>query len=295
MGLNCFSFAIPFADQPLLTPTATHSLSWHGQREVRTEECHLLLSISESRLQCVLYHLASETLLWTGHENVQGFTHELNSAVARLKEVFADQQVFRKTTVVIESSAYAMLPVSFFREENALAIYNAVQPLPSGRLLHHHIPLSEVVLLFDLPPAAENLADHVFPSVRFTSQAEACIRYALHRAGTQKLVLVNVEKQRFTLCVTDGRQVVLCNTYPVSRAEDVLYYLGNAAMRLGIDLEHVPVVAAGEIERDDTTWQLLKTYCGDMQTALEEVSWPGTAELAPQRYFNLLALLVCAS
>jgi Protein of unknown function (DUF3822) len=244
--------------------TATTELEQLGEAErfamLHAAQCHLALHIGAQRIEwCVSDPGRGELIisrqLVRPHDVVMAdFVREQLSHHKLLS------CVFRKTTISVTGNGFCLVPRAFFREEDAASILSFTTGSPSDHVLHHHAWQGDVVVTGGISDTWYRLLTRICPAGRITHEAAILIEaaYRLNHRKQPHLLVWSGESEM--LLVASSQQLLLCNRYEVAKPEDALFYIANAATRLGFDLEHVPMLLAGEQAFSNELRELLAHY-----------------------------------
>jgi hypothetical protein len=202
------------------------------------------------------------------------------------------------------SVSFVALPgISTLVPESALAPGTEVEHL---RLVHGAIPTG---LLRDEPigtlgarcvylhdEQAEHRLMSRFPNARPLPLQGVIVQAAIARSGTSTVAVLDRSDKRMDLAIARGKRLLLSNTFPAIRAEDVLYYLLFALEQCGVPPSEVHL-ALGGTHLTDAEEDLLRRYVSAHLAAITP-SAVGLAEDAVpglHRWTALIEQFACAS
>ncbi|MBL7941202.1 MAG: DUF3822 family protein [Flavobacteriales bacterium] len=230
--------------------TTTAELEQLGEAErfamLHAAQCHLALHIGAQRIEwCVSDPGRGELIV--ARQLVRPHDQDMAAFVSeQLSQHKLLSCVFRKTTISVTGSGFCLVPRAFFREQDAASLLAFTTGSPSDHVLHHHAWQGDVVVTGGISDTWYRLLTRICPAGRITHEAAILIEaaYRLNHRKQPQLLIWSGESE--IVLIASSQQLLLCNRYEVAKPEDALFYIANAATRLGFDLEHVPVLLAGE-------------------------------------------------
>lgn len=164
---------------------------------------------------------------------------------------------------IVFSRHYTFVPEALFRTGDEYKFYR----------LNFHNDISSVVLVGHVPKFGmyclygvnAGLADHVrsaFPDCRITHFSEVLLnnRFLSSGAAASAMIQLNVRDQVLDILVTEGKRLLLMNTFAWHTIEDVLYYTLFTAEQLGLNPGQNKLVLSGAVEKASALYKLLDTY-----------------------------------
>lgn len=203
----------------------------------RAPEFHLAIHVSTTEIHAALFDFHAAKCLWNVYS-------EIPAGISPYKFIYQRnwiEGVFRKCTITFESDNYALIPQSLF-DPAACADYLQMQhgtnTVSTG---YTELPEAEAVICFEWPDWYAEVM-RIIPNARVIPQAALIARLATSQAQLGEAgFMVSVSPGNSTLAGFKNKAVALLVTQEARTAEDILYHLSNAALRLQIDLENCRV------------------------------------------------------
>jgi len=203
----------------------------------RAGELHLAMHLGDHYVHASLYDFSASTCLWDVQSetpagiSIQKFIYQRNWL----------EGIFRRCTITFDSERYALVPRSLF-DENAVSDYlNMQHGFQEGSAESVDLPEAEAVLCYGLPDWKAELI-RFFPNARIMPLSALLTKVAATKfQQLQECFVVAVASNSVTLACVRNKSLLLLVTQNAKTAEDVLYHISNAAMRLEIDLGNCSV------------------------------------------------------
>jgi Protein of unknown function (DUF3822) len=247
---------------------------------------HLCMHIHPMWVCATVADAAGGQIVWT--QAFQVTTPSADSfdlAIAFVSEKNWGDKVFRKCTISFDTGDFALVPSAFFQKQNELTLLQfqtGKQHLQAASLSLNELS-AELIFEVDTPLQA---LTHKFPNARIFPSAFLLARFAHSQSAKEQNALHILFHQPYlTLAIVKNKELLLLNNYMAQSAEDVLYYTANAAMQLGVDLEHAQLklyMPAANAE----LLELLKDY----NTATEIAVSEGTVDQPIITYMHLVCV-----
>lgn len=261
---------------------------------LHASQCHLAVHIGALSIELSVSDPARGEIIFVQQLTCPSDTTMLRFAGEQMAAHPVLSSVFRKTSVSLSGGEFCLIPRAFFREEDARAQLQFTTGKPPAHLLHHHAWQGDIVITESIVHAWYDMLTASSPAARITHAAAVLIEAAYRlNPRRQPSLLVWLDAQHMMLVATSG-QLLLCNRYDTARAEDALFYLANAAVRLGFDLETTPVRVAGHPAHAADLLELLSVYAEQAGALKRQQLMPESTEV-PDRPVTLSEIqVVCA-
>ena len=277
-------------------PAPTTSLRDEGFDPTRLADYHLLAVVAPGRLRLAALDAMRHKVLAFEDLPLRGAT--ALPALAAGHDLLG-QPGWGRVRVGLTGQAFTLLPTSLYRPGDEAA-YLA---------LHHPLAATEQALTYLTPPPADLallfaadqglarwLAATHGPAARLLPHAAGLLAGLRQQPGTAPRALyLNLADGELTALVL-GRQLELCNVYPVSTAEDVAYYAILVMQELGLNPDQDTVTIWGELTGDSVAFSLLSTYIRHLRFGNRPFGLHYTYrlnEVAEHRHFDLFGLAFC--
>jgi hypothetical protein len=242
----------------------------------KAQDLHFTLHIGRQHIHAALYNFAESDCLWHVHS-------EVPPGLSIYKFIYQRnwiEGVFRRCTITFDSDSYALVPVSFF-DSNTTADYLQLQHGVSAESAGYtEIPEAESVMCFEIPDWQADVMRH-FPNARILPVSSLLLRLVAARPNlSARGFLVMFSSYTVSIAAMRDREIVLLSTHEARTAEDALYHLSNAAMRLQIDPENCQIEYLDTAEQHEFT-ELLKKYFGAVKPLIvnAEVNAPVVTQI----------------
>ncbi|GEM_PF-4904776 len=194
-----------------------------------------------------------------------------------------------------------LVPELLMEKKNESEVYSfCCDRAENNRLWSESIHLLNIKILFQIPSLLVSQLSYWFENIGFHSVISSLV-YAAMAGGDDRFehkVLINIRPAHFDLIITKGQKLVLCNTYRINTASDVLYFVMFALSQLGIDAKHAQMIVAGESELSESTAHLFSTYSGNAGMAEPPHYFEHNAisrKVSYHTYYSLFNLNLCGS
>jgi len=173
---------------------------------------------------------------------------------------FSNQETIDKLEVIYSNTLYTLVPNAFFTEENLtdylkfntkiLATdYVTFDDVETIRAKNVYIPYTNI----------NNYLFEKFGEFSFKHISSSLIELA----KTQDLkteVLLHVHPTHFHIVVFKEGKLQLANSFNYQTKEDFIYYVLFVLEQLELDPLEIPIFIFGEIEKEDSNYNMLSTY-----------------------------------
>ncbi|HLG35438.1 MAG TPA: DUF3822 family protein [Bacteroidia bacterium] len=117
-------------------------------------------------------------------------------------------------------------------------------------------------------------------------------------ASNEKKMFLHLQKSSCEIVVSQGKKLVLYNSFPCSETEECAYYVMFVAEQLKLNHQTLELNLLGDIAKDSAIENLLSQYIGNVifgnRPAMFEYSY-GFNDLPSHYYFPLISQHLCAS
>lgn len=265
--------------------------------------CDLLLSVEPGGVQLALKERKNNRFLALesfpadpGKEEEQG--PELLEKVSKGSRLLRNFE-FTKAIVGVCTPAYTLVPDALFRKGDENGYINFNFPSEKGlRVFSHPVQSLGLHTIYGIPQTLYQELHHLFeePVIHHHSTALLETVSLLSRSQTGRQLFLHFHGKGLDVIATDGKKLVLMNSFQSSGIEDILYYVLFLCEQLDMNPDTVPVKLAGEIDMQSALYKLLYKYIRNLSLAdrpgSAEYSY-GFGELPPPYYYPLFSLSVC--
>lgn len=207
---------------------------------------------------------------------------------------------FSRSHLGFGNSWYTLLPNGLFQPGDETRLLRFSQSRGDLQAFQQRVQGFDARLVFGLEPELFHLAGHLFqqPVILHTVGAQLERASLEAAAGNQVRAFLHLRQAELDLAVVQGKKLLLQNTFPVSTADEVLYYLLFVLERLELTPEHVRIEASGLADPRGGAFLRLKDHLPLVLTA----TWPDyfeasykLLEVPGYRHLDLFSLSLCAS
>jgi hypothetical protein len=225
----------------------------------RAQDLHLAIHVGRQHVYAALYDFLSATCFW----NVQA---EVPPGLSVYKFIYQRnwmEGVFRRCSVTFDTDCYALVPATFF-DPSAAEDYIQMQHGITGiNASFTEIHEAESVVCYEIPEWQTDLMRY-FPNARVMPACALLLRLAAARRNqTRPSFFVIFSSDSISIAAIKEKEIELLSTHEARTAEDALYHLSNAAMRLQIDPENCHIELLDTSENFELV-ELLRKYFGNV-------------------------------
>jgi hypothetical protein len=221
----------------------------------RASELHFAIHIGLNSVHAALYDFGQSECPWHVHS-------ELPPGISAYTFIYQRnwlEGVFRRCTITFDTDVHALVPQSFFDAEacqDYIRMQHGMSVEASGFI---ELPESESVICYELPEWHAGII-RLFPNARIMPLGALLVRLAFSKSrNSETSLLAAISSASATFVCLKKNALVLLATHEARSAEDVLYHLSNAAMRLQIDLAAATVEVLNADSGNEGI-QLMKQY-----------------------------------
>lgn len=220
------------------------------------------------------------------------------SFIEALKETFFAHDFFswmyRQVRIISETSRYTLVPENLYDEKRKQEFPDFTLSDPGTFCVENR--WEEKVLLYAMDSEVYEFCSRSFIDPRFYSHLTPQIRLweqdSIKRNSAAQMYVALHEK-RIDLCCFRQGELLLVNSFEVSRAEDILYYILYVWKQLGLDQEKDGVFIHGKPDVANRVMELLRTYLRNVnpvEVPSETYLLGRDMALAPM---DIIALSIC--
>jgi hypothetical protein len=265
--------------------------------------CDLLVLIEDASIQFALLEkrsnqfLALEVFRHASNETNTAPKDLLSSAAGKSK--LLRNYEFSKARIGITSSQYTLVPEALHRPGDEASYFHLnFRNVGNTTVYPAHISSFHLYSIFGIDADLQKSILHLFQEPKLLHHSESVLSDLSLRLRTDagKQVWLNVRESGIDVCVTDGRKLILLNSFERHNNEDTLYYVLFTYEQLGLDPESTPLNLSGEIEQDSALYNLLYNYIRNLRFAerLHLLSFSPVFSRIPSHFYStLFSLAVC--
>ncbi len=175
--------------------------------------------------------------------------------------VFSDH--FNAVNVIHQNNLATLVPETLYDPNHKVDYlkFNA-KILKTDFITEDHITANNTVNIYVPYVNINNYIFDSFGEFTYKHSSTVLIENAL-RIETKPVaanVFLNVNTTTFEITVLKNKKLALYNVFDYSTKEDFIYYVLNIFEQLQLDTENTELVLSGQIELEDSLYQMLYTY-----------------------------------
>jgi hypothetical protein len=221
--------------------------------------CTLCIEVDERRIRFCIVRDEKMECVWLEDYNFDAVLSQ-SEIFDRLKKIFTGHVLWssnhwKNVRVAINSHAFSLIPSLIFERESApdYLAFSLGRTVQEGeRILYHELPLVNAYNVFSVPTTWYDWIQSHFTSsdISFYHLTSPLIIGALvSHAEYQELKMVSLylEKDYFTLIVTESQQLIFCNRFKFSQPQELAYIVLFTLNELNFLPEEMKVLCYGDI------------------------------------------------
>ena len=272
--------------------------------------CTLCIEVDERRIRFCIVRDEMMECIWLEDYNFDVVLSQ-NEIFERLKKIFTGHVLWssnhwKNVRVAVNSHAFSLIPSLIFDSEAApdyltFALGRPVQA--DERVLYHEVPLVNAYNVFSIPSIWYDwiLSHFAFSNISFYHLTSPLIIGALvSHAEYQELKMVSLylEKNYFTLIVTESQQLIFCNRFKFSQPQELAYIILFTLNELNLLPEEMKVLCYGDVNTNGDTFKELARFFPNLHigagpTTLKYSRHCG--DIPGHRYFGLFNTYLVSS
>lgn len=233
--------------------------------------CELLIVADNEALQLSLVEkktlkiLAFEKIVPENSKDWSACLNELKE-----KSELITKFPFTKVKIAVYSNTYTLVPDALFKSGNEHTYYRLnystdIHSLVySGQVIKYHLHS-----IYGISSELINALTVSFPENKTIHFSEVLLnnRFLNSRTDSPRTLSVNVRDHHLDLMVSEGKKLVLLNSFVWQTIEDVLYYSLFVCEQLELNPEQIQVELSGAVERNSALYKLLDKYFASIRFA----------------------------
>ncbi len=175
---------------------------------------------------------------------------------------------FQEVRIVLPHTPFVLVPARLFSEEQAEKSLSELTSLNSGSpVLTQEIGAYSAHVVYQGRTDYHEVLQRYFPSCRFIHPVTALLAaYSdLTAKDSGHHAFLYYRDSRLTIVVTEGKELLLCNTFSCQSSEDVLYHTKLVLSQLRLDSISTKVSLSGMVVENSDLHNLLKRFFSKFQ------------------------------
>lgn len=222
---------------------------------------NLLLRFSNEAIHAVLYSIVEDNSLIYRRFPLDT---TVPSRISAIENTIYDNPAllsdFRSICCIVETREYAAVP-AICTDKSAL-IFKESFPESRSEPITDASGLDDVVFVAGIEPELRGFINRTFHNAQIRSHISSLSRYFALRAGQGNSIkmLANMRASSLDVIVTDGRRLLLANTFSFNTVDDAAYYLLACRKSLNLDPYADEMLLAGNQSVREKLSPVLRTY-----------------------------------
>ncbi len=162
------------------------------------------------------------------------------------------------------SPKYTLIPGPLFNKDNLRTFFEFNQVLDDLDEIHYNrIKGTDAFNIFAIPAELSGIVHRSFGNVNFFSHITPLIENGLVNyggRGFQKVAIANKYGNYLDIAVIEGDKLLLCNTFPWKKEEDLVYFILYIYDQLKLNGEETPLIISGDLPKDSGVYEKLRNY-----------------------------------
>ena len=272
--------------------------------------CTLCIEVDERRIRFCIIKDENMECIWLEDYGFQMVLNK-NDVFERLKKIFTGHLLWssnhwKNVRIAINSHAFSLIPKLIFDKDSVqdyleFAMGDAVPG--DERVLYHEVPIVHAYNVFSIPVLWYDwMANHFKSSnISFYHLTSPLIIGALvSHAEHQEIRIASAyfEKDYFTLIVSEGQQLILCNRFRFSQPQELAYIILFTLEQLHFLPEEMKVLVYGEITLTSNLYRELSKFFPNLQIGKGPTTLKYNAQCSDipgHRYFGLFNTYLVSS
>ncbi len=160
-------------------------------------------------------------------------------------------QPFASCSCIYLSRKNTIIPSSFYGKETLSTFLNFAYPLDEMDEVNYKISEeAKAVAVFAIPNTFTSQLYTYHHNIRFFNQCIPLIEYALRQSKDRRLMTVNISSKTVDITLCSEGKLIFYNSFSVSNATDVLYYMAFVAKQQYIDPFFLPTLISGNVSHE---------------------------------------------
>lgn len=222
---------------------------------------NLLLRVGLDAVDVVLYSIVEDNSLILRHFPIDP---SAPSRIGAIENVIYDNPAllsdFRKVYCVVESRKQTVIPAQCTSDSQML--FEAAFPGSGLEATADDTGTRNAVIVMGMEPELRGFLNRTFHRMKTMSHLASLCRYFASKAGQGNNVkmVANMRESSLDVIVTDGRRLLLANTFSFNTPADAAYYLLACRQHLGLNPHSDELLLSGSQKVREELTPILRTY-----------------------------------
>ena len=174
---------------------------------------------------------------------------------------------FDKVSVQFSNNNFTFIPSNLFRKEDAekYFFFNHSKK-PHGRVETEAVKAFDAVNIFSVDEQVSASLEKAFGNFSVHHHVTALLQALRLHSGNdnKKMMHLHFRSGWIDVIVTEGRKLLLCNSFNYKSVEDAVYYVLLVCEQMSLSPHSVELVVLGEIEQESAISKLLRKYIANV-------------------------------
>lgn len=234
-----------------------------NDRIENSEMWNLLLRLSRESLHVVMYSIVEDNSLVYRRFDLDTTA---DSWIGAIQNVIYDNPAllsdFRRVYCVVETREYVVVPSQCESDEARNLLFSTAFPSSRQEMAVDDTGTLTGTVLVGVESELRGFINRTFQRVTIVSHiASLCRYFALNTNNGNKVKMIaNLRRDTMDVVVTDGRRLLLANTFAFSNVDDAAYYLIASRRRLGLDDRNDDLLLSGDTDVREALLPILRNF-----------------------------------
>jgi hypothetical protein len=207
--------------------------------------------------------------LETYHFPKPASAEQLSAKISSLSEQSSilKNVTFNKASIQVAHSFYTLIPSALFRKDDATKFFHFNQKAQRNSTIESEaVKAYDSVNVFSVDAGIASSLKKIFNTDFVIHHHITSLLQAVRlEPGKDKTLYVHFRAGWIEVIITDGKKLVLCNSFPYKAVEDVVYFILNACEQLSLNPHSVDVVVMGELDEESAISKLMHKYIANIR------------------------------
>lgn len=208
---------------------------------------------------------------------------------------------FSHVWAAVFSPSYTLVPDALFRKGDERLYLDLNFSDTSGmQRFSREIPAFSLCTVYGIGEELVQKLNHLFEQPVILHHSSVLLE-ALSRklkSGKEPGIFLNIRNRGMDVVVTEGKKLVLMNTFSCHAAEDFLYYTLFICEQADLNPETIGVSVAGEVNENSAIYKMLFKYIRNLRFQPSAVNFEKSYrfnEIPGHYFYSLFHLALCVS
>lgn len=260
------------------------------------EMWNLLLRLSRESLHVVMYSIVEDNSLVYRRFDLDA---TVGSWIGAIQNVIYDNPAllsdFRRVYCVVETREYVVVPSQCELDEARNLLFSTAFPSSRQEMAVDDTGTLTGTVLVGVESGLRGFINRTFQRVTIVSHIASLCRYSALNAnnGNKVKMIANLRRDTMDVVVTDGRRLLLANTFAFSNVDDAAYYLIASLRRLGLDDRNDDLLLSGDTDVREALLPILRNFVARVMPVIFPPQMFKAGKDAMNAPFDLIIQPIC--